>query len=69
MYILKGGLLGLVVFVAGSILFTFISQSRALPPNTALSLSIIRYLTWSSAYWWMALVGAILIGIWFVRTV
>jgi hypothetical protein len=68
MYLLKGGLLGLVVFVFASITYVFISQQRGLPPHSAIGLGLIRLLTVYSAYWWLALVGAILIGIWFVRT-
>jgi len=68
MYILKGGLLGLVVFAVGSIVFTFIRQARGMPPHSVIGLSVIRVLTYGDASWWLALVGAILIGVWFFRT-
>jgi hypothetical protein len=62
---MKGGVLSLLMFVVGSLIYVFISNSRA---NSGVGLALIKIFTIESVYWWAATVGAVLIGVWFTRT-
>jgi hypothetical protein len=64
MYLLKGGILGLIVFLVCSLGFVFVSQTRG---ATGVGMNLIKALTIQQGLFWAAMAGAILIGMWFVK--
>jgi hypothetical protein len=66
MLVLKGILLGLVLFGAGSIV-DLINQMRALEQNKATGLSAIAAWTVFDPLYWAAFTGTLILGCVFVR--
>ena len=63
-YLLKGGILGLIVFLFCSLGFVLVSQTRG---AAGVGVNLIKALTIQQGLFWAAMVGAILIGMWFVK--
>jgi hypothetical protein len=60
MWILKGSLLGLGLFIVGTLLYLFIAaRPRA---NSAIGLTVITGLTIHNTLFWAALVASLVIG-------
>ena len=61
MWILKGSMLGLVIFAVG--LTAFLSVTLFAGPSHATGLSALRAYTWGNPFFWTALLGCLLVGI------
>jgi len=61
-WILKGSVLGLLMFSAGTIAFLLLTVSRPLGTAKATGLSALTGMTTANPFWWTALVCCVVLG-------
>lgn len=63
MWLLKGSLLGVGLFVVGTLLFMFRLVAASSGPNTAIGLTVITGTTIHNPWFWVAFVACIALGL------